>query len=55
MYSGTSGNMAYILFRVLFPLFGLGFVRDELKKDSSSGDLARKIQGSGYSIRAMAW
>jgi len=24
MYSGTSGNMSYILFRYLFPLFGLG-------------------------------
>lgn len=32
MYSGTSGNMSYVLFRILFPLFGLGFVRRELLK-----------------------
>merc|ERR1711871_320076 len=33
MYSGTSGNMSYVLFRILFPLFGLGFVRNELQKN----------------------
>jgi len=32
MYSGTSGNAAWFLFRVLFPLFGLSFIRRELIK-----------------------
>ena len=34
MYSGTSGNMSYILFRVLFPIFGLGFIRKEIDRKS---------------------
>lgn len=55
MYSGTSGNMSYILFRILFPLFGLGFIRDELNRGVSSEDLKKKISARGYSIRAMAW
>ena len=55
MYSGTSGNMSYILFRVLFPLFGLGFVRDELNKGVTSEELTKKIMAKGYSIRGLAW
>lgn len=55
MYSGTSGNMSYILFRVLFPIFGLGFIRDELNKGTSSEQLLKRIGQKGYSIRAIAW
>eukprot|EP01038_Epipyxis_sp_PR26KG_P004359 gene4359-6167_t len=55
MYSGTSGNMSYILFRVLFPLFGLGFIRRELEKGSSKEVLQKLLSNRSYSIRAMAW
>jgi hypothetical protein len=55
MYSGTSGNLSYIIFRILFPIFGLGFVRSELEKGSSKETLQKLITGSGYSIRAIAW
>jgi hypothetical protein len=55
MYSGTSGNMSYILFRVLFPLFGLGFLRREIIKGTPREELLKKITNSSYSIRAIAW
>lgn len=55
MYSGTSGNMSYILFRILFPLFGLGFIRRELEKGSSREELQRLLTSRSYSIRAIAW
>jgi len=55
MYSGTSGNMSYILFRVLFPIFGLGFIRQELLKNTPKEELTHKISKYQYSIRAIAW
>lgn len=55
MYSGTSGNMSWFLFRVIFPLFGLGFIRQELVKGSSKEDVAKALIDRSYSIRAIAW
>jgi len=54
-YSGTSGSMSYILFRVLFPLFGLGFIRRELMAGTSHDDLVAMIGKCEYSIRSIAW
>jgi len=56
MYSGTSGGMSYVLFRVLFPLFGLGFVRNELLKGTTTKEeLCRMIGEKSYSVRSLAW
>lgn len=55
MYSGTSGNMSYVLFRILFPLFGLGFIRRELEKGTTKEDMIKLITNSSYSTRAIAW
>ena len=55
MYSGTSGNMSYILFRVLFPIFGLGFIRQEILKKTPKEEFLKKITNSSYSIRGIAW
>ncbi len=55
MYSGTSGNMSYVLFRILFPLFGLGFVRNELLKNTPRAELLDMISKKSRSIRAIAW
>ena len=55
MYSGTSGNMSYVLFRVLFPIFGLGFIRNELEKGTTSETLQKMVSNNSYSIRAIAW
>lgn len=55
MYSGTSGSMAYFLCRVLFPLLGLGFIRDEILKDTPMEELHKKITARSYTIRAVAW
>lgn len=55
MYSGTSGNMSYFLFRVLFPLFGLGFIRELIEKGTTQEQLMHEISHRSYSIRAMAW
>lgn len=55
MYSGTSGNMSYVLFRILFPLFGLGFIRNELLKGTSREELTEMISKKSTSIRGLAW
>ena len=56
MYSGTSGKMAYLLFRILFPLFGLGFIRDELIKNViTKEELCQMIAEKSYAIRCLAW
>jgi hypothetical protein len=55
MYSGTSGSMSYILFRVMFPLFGLGFIRRELMAGTSNEELVKMIGKCEYSIRSIAW
>ena len=43
MYSGTSGNAAYIACRILAPFFGLGFIRRELVKGTTKEELAKMI------------
>lgn len=55
MYSGTSGNMSYVLLRILFPLFGLGFIRREIEKGTPKEELSKMIANNSYSIRAIAW
>jgi len=55
MYSGTSGSCAYFLFRVLFPLFGLGFIRRALIDGVSREELQKLIVNHGRGIRALAW
>ena len=55
MYSGTSGNMSYILFRWLFPILGLGFLRKDIEAGVSSEDILKKITKYQYSIRFIAW
>lgn len=55
MYSGTSGSMSYVLFRILFPLLGLGFIRRELLKGTTPDELKRLITNRSYSLRAIAW
>jgi len=55
MYSGTSGNMSYVLFRILFPLFGLGFIRNELLKNTPKEELSAIISKRSWAIRGIAW
>jgi len=55
MYSGTSGNGAWFLLRVLFPLFGLGFIRRELVRGTTHEAIQKLITNNSYSIRAIAW
>jgi len=47
--------MSYILFRVMFPLFGLGFIRRELMAGTSNEELVKMIGKCEYSIRSIAW
>eukprot|EP01035_Chromulina_nebulosa_P019355 gene19355-25221_t len=55
MYSGTSGNMVYVLFRILFPLLGLGFIRNELIKGTSPEEMKKQITKRSYPLRYLAW
>jgi betaine lipid synthase len=55
MYSGTSGQMAWILFRLLFPIFGLGFIRPLLVSGASKEEVTKALLDRAYGIRAIAW
>jgi len=55
MYSGTSGVMAYLLFRWLFDIFGLGFLRRELCAGTSNEKLLQMIGTCEYRIKSIAW
>jgi len=55
MYSGTSGQMSYLIFQWLFPLFGLGFLGRELSRGATHEELLAMISKKEYSIRSIAW
>lgn len=55
MYSGTSGNMTFIIARIIFPLFGLGFIRRELEKGTTKEEMAKRLAEWSYTIRGLAW
>lgn len=55
MYSGTSGTMSWVLFRIIFPLIGLGFIRTDLEKGTTKEELQEKIAKNSYIIRLTAW
>ena len=55
MYSGTSGHMAHFLFRVLFPLLGLGFVRRCILNDASSEEFHAELNKRQFQLRTLAW
>jgi ubiquinone/menaquinone biosynthesis C-methylase UbiE len=55
MYSGTSGNMSWFLFRVLMPLFGFGFLRRDLANNITTEELKQKVAKCEYPLRTLAW
>ena len=40
MYSGSSGWLAYFLFRVLFPVLGFGWIRRDVEAGTRDGATA---------------
>ncbi len=55
MYSGTSGALSYGLFRWLFPMCGLGFLRRALVAGESNEVLRKMLSKCEYRIRSVAW
>ena len=55
MYSGTSGNLSWVLFRVLFPIFGLGFLARDIMNGVNTKELRQKISNREYTLRCLAW
>jgi betaine lipid synthase len=55
MYSGTSGNMSWVLFQFLLPIFGLGFIRRDLVTGISPDALRAKLSRCEYRLRSLAW
>jgi S-adenosylmethionine:diacylglycerol 3-amino-3-carboxypropyl transferase/ubiquinone/menaquinone biosynthesis C-methylase UbiE len=54
MYSGTSGYLAYFLFRILFPLFGLGWIRQAIATNMDLEEFRAKIRASG-GVKWLIW
>lgn len=55
MYSGTSGNMSWFLFKVIFPIFGLGFLARDLMNGIETDELKQKVASHEYALRCLAW
>mmetsp|Transcript_30702 Transcript_30702/g.40558 ORF Transcript_30702/g.40558 Transcript_30702/m.40558 type:complete len:724 (-) Transcript_30702:686-2857(-) len=55
MYSGTSGWAAYILFRVMTPIFGLGFIRELILKKLPVDEFRAKVMEKIHRIRWITW
>jgi betaine lipid synthase len=55
MYSGTSGNMSWFLFKVVFPMFGLGFLSRDIMNGISTAELTKKVASREYTLRCIAW
>lgn len=55
MYSGTSGFMSWILFRVVFPVFGLGFLARDIISGVGTAELREKVANHEYALRCLAW
>eukprot|EP00730_Choanoeca_flexa_P014351 TRINITY_DN6247_c0_g1_i1.p1 TRINITY_DN6247_c0_g1~~TRINITY_DN6247_c0_g1_i1.p1 ORF type:complete len:797 (+),score=240.53 TRINITY_DN6247_c0_g1_i1:45-2435(+) len=55
MYSGSSGWLAYFLFRVVFPVLGFGWIRRDLEAGISQDDFRRKIKSYESRFEWIAW
>lgn len=55
MYSGTSGTLSYVLFRILFPLLGLGFIRDNIIKEVHMDRMRKEIMNNSYMVKTLVW
>jgi ubiquinone/menaquinone biosynthesis C-methylase UbiE len=55
MYSGTSGWMAFFLFRFIMPLFGLGFIRTLILSKPSPEAFQEVVKSKIHRIRRFTW
>ncbi|EGD83081.1 hypothetical protein PTSG_03719 [Salpingoeca rosetta] len=55
MYSGSSGWLAFMLFRVLFPVIGMGWVRKALLDGVDQATFRRKAQQHAKRLEFIAW
>lgn len=54
-YSGTSGQMAYVLFRWMFWLLGLGWMRTMIMKGCSPDEFQAEMNRHQLKVRTLAW
>jgi S-adenosylmethionine:diacylglycerol 3-amino-3-carboxypropyl transferase/ubiquinone/menaquinone biosynthesis C-methylase UbiE len=55
MYSGSSGCLAYVIFRILLPLCGLGFLRKAAEQALPHADFRKLVVKHRYRIRLLSW
>jgi len=53
MYAGASGILAYLIFRVFFPLFGLGFIRQMLVDGVERSEFQKQVQKRYWRVECM--
>ena len=55
MYSGTSGQLAWLLCAVVFPLCGLGWIADSVRKELPKEDFVRLAEENEMALKMVAW
>ncbi|KAF8821081.1 hypothetical protein IE077_002480 [Cardiosporidium cionae] len=55
MYAGTSGKLAFLIFRVIFPLLGLGWVRKYVIGEIEEKEFCEKLEQQDKKIRFICW
>ncbi|EDQ91612.1 uncharacterized protein MONBRDRAFT_36263 [Monosiga brevicollis MX1] len=55
MYSGSSGWLAFFLFRVLFPVTGFSWIRAALVEGVSQDDFRRRVKNHEARLEWLAW
>mmetsp|Transcript_24465 Transcript_24465/g.61929 ORF Transcript_24465/g.61929 Transcript_24465/m.61929 type:complete len:821 (-) Transcript_24465:1909-4371(-) len=55
MYSGASGALAFVLFRIIFPVFGFGFIRQCCEEGTSMEDFQQRLLPYTGRLRLLAW
>jgi len=55
MYSGTSGWTAWVLFRLIFPMFGLGFIRKMILRGAPMEEIRDELRKKIHRIRWLCW
>jgi S-adenosylmethionine-diacylglycerol 3-amino-3-carboxypropyl transferase len=55
MYSGSSGWLAYLLFRVILPICGFGWIRQALLEGVSKEEFRRRVREHEGRLQFLAW
>ncbi|CEM35387.1 unnamed protein product [Vitrella brassicaformis CCMP3155] len=55
LYSGSSGFAAWVLFRVIFPLFGLSWIRKAVERGATREEFLREVEMHSRQVKTLCY